>query len=139
MQLMLTIGRHGNSSILTTAMDGIICAPRIDAADNNGDDSMPTKNYRDLKEQLAKLQKEAEAARIAEMEAVIAEIREKVAEYGITSEQIFGRQRAGRSKAATPSAPKYRNPKTGETWTGRGRAPGWIKDVKNRDRFLIQE
>ncbi|WP_261514037.1 H-NS histone family protein [Burkholderia multivorans] len=100
---------------------------------------MPTKNYRDLKEQLAKLQKEAEAARIAEMEAVIAEIREKAAEYGITSEQIFGRQRAGRSKAATPSAPKYRNPKTGETWTGRGRAPGWIKDVKNRDRFLIQE
>ncbi|RBB35975.1 hypothetical protein DPV79_26880 [Burkholderia reimsis] len=28
-------------------------------------------------------------------------------------------------------------PKTGETWSGRGRAPLWIHDAKNRDRFLI--
>lgn len=34
-------------------------------------------------------------------------------------------------------APKYRNPKTGETWSGMGRAPVWIRDAKNRDRFLI--
>ncbi|CAG9235898.1 hypothetical protein PSP6_690095 [Paraburkholderia tropica] len=33
--------------------------------------------------------------------------------------------------------PKYRNPKTGETWSGMGRAPVWIRDAKNRDRFLI--
>ncbi|WP_042549613.1 H-NS family nucleoid-associated regulatory protein, partial [Ralstonia solanacearum] len=26
-------------------------------------------------------------------------------------------------------------PKTGATWTGRGRAPAWIG--KNRDKFLI--
>nr|WP_321968421.1 H-NS histone family protein [Burkholderia cepacia] len=37
------------------------------------------------------------------------------------------------------SAAKYRDPKTGATWSGRGRAPAWIKDAKNRDRFLIQE
>ncbi|MGF6996931.1 H-NS family nucleoid-associated regulatory protein [Paraburkholderia sp. GAS32] len=33
--------------------------------------------------------------------------------------------------------PKYQNPKTGETWTGMGRSPLWIRDAKNRDRFLI--
>ncbi|MBR8256809.1 H-NS histone family protein [Burkholderia ambifaria] len=36
-----------------------------------------------------------------------------------------------------PAEPKYQNPKTGETWSGRGRAPLWIRDAKNRDRFLI--
>ncbi|ALL68284.1 DNA-binding protein H-NS [Paraburkholderia caribensis MBA4] len=34
-------------------------------------------------------------------------------------------------------SPKYRDPKTGATWTGMGRAPAWIKDAKNRDTFLI--
>lgn len=100
---------------------------------------MATKNYKDLKEQLAKLEAETEAARIAELEAVVADIREKVAEYGITAEVIFGRQRASKRKASAPVAAKYHNPKTGETWSGRGRAPAWIKEAKNRDRFLIAE
>ena len=95
---------------------------------------MATKNYKDLKDQLAKLQEETEAARIAELQAVVADIRVKVAEYGITVEQIFGRQRASKGKTV---AAKYQNPKTGETWSGRGRAPAWIKDAKNRDRFLV--
>ncbi|MFT0171468.1 H-NS family nucleoid-associated regulatory protein [Paraburkholderia mimosarum] len=30
--------------------------------------------------------------------------------------------------------PRYCDPKTGATWSGRGRAPDWIKDVKKRDR-----
>ncbi len=33
--------------------------------------------------------------------------------------------------------PKYQDPKTGATWTGRGRAPAWLG--KNRDKFLIAE
>ncbi|WP_175691773.1 H-NS histone family protein [Burkholderia anthina] len=101
---------------------------------------MATKNYKDLKEQLAKLEAETEAARVAELEAVLADIREKVTEYGITPDQVFGRKRAnsGKKAAAPTTAAKYQNPKTGETWSGRGRAPAWIKDAKNRDRFLIQ-
>lgn len=95
-------------------------------------------NYKALKAQLDALQKRTEAARVAEIKAVIAQIRALVAEYGITEDQIFGRKRA---KAAANSAavvePKYQNPKTGETWSGRGRAPLWIRDAKNRDRFLI--
>jgi DNA-binding protein H-NS len=32
---------------------------------------------------------------------------------------------------------KYRSAETGETWTGRGRAPLWLAG-KNKDDFLIK-
>jgi DNA-binding protein H-NS len=32
---------------------------------------------------------------------------------------------------------KYRNEATGETWTGRGRAPKWLEG-KNKDDYLIK-
>jgi hypothetical protein len=34
---------------------------------------------------------------------------------------------------------KYRDPKTGAEWTGHGRAPAWIKGVKDRTKFLIAD
>ena len=42
---------------------------------------------------------------------------------------------AGKSKGKLP--PKYMNPKTGETWSGHARAPGWIAGVKDRTKFLL--
>ncbi|WP_375508490.1 H-NS family nucleoid-associated regulatory protein, partial [uncultured Caballeronia sp.] len=32
---------------------------------------------------------------------------------------------------------KYRDPKTGATWSGWARPPAWIKDVKDRTKYLI--
>ncbi|MBN3790051.1 H-NS histone family protein [Burkholderia sp. Ac-20353] len=99
---------------------------------------MANTDYKALKAQLEALHEKTEAARIAELEAVVADIRAKVAEYGIAAEQIFGRQRVAKGKkVGAHVAAKYQNPKTGETWSGRGRAPAWIKDVKDRSRFLI--
>ncbi|ABB05646.1 H-NS family nucleoid-associated regulatory protein [Burkholderia lata] len=93
--------------------------------------------YKELKAKMDALAEQTEAARVAEFQAVVEEIRAKVAEYGVTEKDIFGKQR-GRSAKAVVDA-KYRDPKTGATWSGRGRAPAWIKDAKNRDRFQIQE
>lgn len=99
---------------------------------------MANSDYKTLKAQLDALQEKTEAARVAELEALVADMRAKVAEYGITAEQIFGRQRVAKGKKVGGHvAAKYQNPKTGETWSGRGRAPAWIKDVKDRTRFLI--
>ncbi|MCG5076252.1 H-NS family nucleoid-associated regulatory protein [Paraburkholderia tagetis] len=36
-------------------------------------------------------------------------------------------------------APKYKDPKTGATWSGRGRAPAWLASVRDRSKFLIAE
>jgi DNA-binding protein H-NS len=93
-------------------------------------------SYKQLTQQLEKLHKEMEVAREREVADAIADIREKITEYGITAEELgFSSKRPAVRKQPLP--PKYRNPKTGETWSGRGRAPGWLTG-KNRDRFLIE-
>ncbi len=93
--------------------------------------------YYELKAQLAELARQAEQAKALEVHAVIDEIRAKVAEYGLTEKDIFGRRRRAKAKKALVGMPKYRNPKTGAEWTGHGRAPAWIKAAKDRTLFLI--
>ncbi|HDR9053167.1 TPA: H-NS histone family protein [Burkholderia vietnamiensis] len=87
---------------------------------------------------MEKLTVETEAARIAEVKAVIADIRAKAAEYGLTAEEIFPSKKVRATKATGVMPPKYQDPKTGAAWSGKGRAPAWIRDVKNRDRLLIR-
>ena len=48
---------------------------------------------------------------------------------------MAGKKKSGPVRA--PLAPKYRNPETGETWSGRGKAPRWI-DPANKEKFLIK-
>lgn len=94
--------------------------------------------FRELKAQMAELEAQAAAVRAAEFEEVLADIRATVADYGFTERDIFGARRGRPRKAAAGASPaKYQDPKTGATWSGRGRAPAWIKGAKNRDRFLI--
>jgi DNA-binding protein H-NS len=95
---------------------------------------MPT--YKQLTEQLAKVQAQMAAARHKEVAATIAEIKEKIAEYGITPEELGFSSKRSTSRKTGGLPPKYRDPKTGATWSGRGRAPAWLG--KRRERFLIQ-
>ncbi|SEJ91799.1 H-NS family nucleoid-associated regulatory protein [Paraburkholderia diazotrophica] len=44
--------------------------------------------------------------------------------------------KAGNS-AKGVQAPKYHDPKSGATWSGRGRAPAWLAGAKDRSKFLI--
>jgi len=103
---------------------------------------------------IAKLQKQA--ATIAEKQSSVglARIRDLMHKHGLTIADIesFVGKRRGRKPAATEAksatkaprasvhhvAPKYADPKTGATWSGRGLAPLWIRDVKDRSKFLIE-
>ncbi|BBU33407.1 H-NS histone (plasmid) [Burkholderia sp. THE68] len=68
--------------------------------------------------------------------------------HGLTAEDVglasAQRGRPAKKKAlwvvkkTAAVAAKYRDPKTGTTWSGRGREPFWIKG-KKRDRFLIAD
>jgi len=96
-------------------------------------------SYKQLTAQLEKLHKEVAAAREKEIADAILDIKAKIAEYDITPEELgFSSRRANGARKRPPLPARYRNPKTGETWSGRGRAPGWLAG-KNRDRFLIKE
>lgn len=90
--------------------------------------------YKELMAKKAALDEQIEAARKAEVEQVIQQIRQTMQDYDLTVEDLGGK-RARKAYSKTPVAPKYQDPKTGATWSGRGRAPAWIG--KNRDRFLI--
>ncbi|MGF6480947.1 hypothetical protein QFZ91_003110 [Paraburkholderia sp. JPY419] len=56
--------------------------------------------YADLKAQIAKLQAQAEEARRTEIDNVVADIRQKIAEYGLTAQDLGFR---GRRQARPPA------------------------------------
>jgi DNA-binding protein H-NS len=96
-------------------------------------------SYKQLTAQLERLHKEVAAAREKEIALAIADIKQKVAEYDLTAEELgFTSASKPRRRSASASVAKYRNPKTGETWSGRGRSPAWLAG-KNRERFLIED
>ncbi|CAB3738688.1 MULTISPECIES: H-NS histone family protein [Paraburkholderia] len=94
--------------------------------------------YADLKAQIAKLQAQADEARRTEVDNVVADIRQKIAEYGLTAQDLGFAVAAkrGRPPKKAPLPAKYQDPKSGNTWSGRGKPPKWIVG-KNRERFLI--
>jgi DNA-binding protein H-NS len=92
--------------------------------------------YKQLTVQLEKLQKEVAVAQQKEIAAAIEDIKRKIVEYDLSAEELGFSAKRGRPVKKAPLPPKYRNPKTGETWSGRGRPPGWLVG-RNKERFLI--
>ena len=95
---------------------------------------MPT--YRELKAEIQRLQAEAEQARLAEKAAVLDTIRAMIIEYRLLPPDLGFTTEARTGNA--PGAAKYRDPATGATWSGRGRAPAWLAGT-DRSRFEIKE
>ena len=83
-------------------------------------------------EELQATQKEVEAAikgyekkRKAE---ALAAAREAARAHGFSLEELMGGK--GPAKSTTKGVAKYANPADpSQTWTGRGRQPGWVKDA----------
>lgn len=119
-----------------------------------------TRSLQQIQKQIAELQREAETIRHREKSGVIDRIREAIAHYALSAEELFGldgakatRKRAGKglakaakkakapAKAKKPVAAKYRDA-DGNTWSGRGRQPRWLaaalKDGKKLEDFAIK-
>jgi DNA-binding protein H-NS len=98
---------------------------------------MPT-SYKELLAQRESLEQAIAQARQNEISAAVAKVRELVSEFGLTAQDVFpGRSaKSASTKAVSKVAAKYRDPATGQTWTGRGKAPKWI-DGKDRAPFVI--
>ena len=93
--------------------------------------------YQELLKQQAALSVQIEEARKREIADAVSRARQIVAEYGLTEKDVFpAGRRSPVTRATGKVAPKYRDPATGQTWTGRGKPPKWIAG-KNRERYLI--
>lgn len=81
----------------------------------------------DLLAQKAALEKQIADAQREERGAAIAKVKSLMAEYGLTLADLSTRGPAAPRKAMGKVAPKYRNPATGDTWSGRGLKPNWLR------------
>ena len=89
--------------------------------------------YQELLKQQAALSVQIEEARKREIADAVNRARQIVAEYGLTEKDVFpAGRRSPVTRATSKVAPKYRDPATGQTWTGRGKPPKWIE---GRDRL----
>jgi len=87
-----------------------------------------------LEKQIADFQKEQRADAISKVKALMTE-------YGLTLADIGNAKAAPPSAAAKKSpgkkvAAKYRNPATGDTWSGRGLKPKWLTAALAAGRSL---
>lgn len=90
--------------------------------------------YKELLARKQALDAEIEQARRAEAEAALANVRETIAAFGFTPDDLFGTRR--KSRGASSNAPRFRHPETGETWGGRGPRPRWLKG-KDPEQFRV--
>ncbi|SAL60908.1 histone family protein nucleoid-structuring protein H-NS [Caballeronia peredens] len=88
------------------------------------------------------LQAKAEALVAKQSESVLKKIHALMSQHNLTISDVENysgaRKKAGRSKPARKqSVVAYQDPKTGATWSGRGRAPAWIAKAKDRSKFAV--
>lgn len=122
------------------------------------------KSYKNILSEIQRLQTLAAKRRRKEVGAVIADIRQKMADYGITLDELqkpartraaggktagvkkgrpAGKKTAKSKGLAKRSVPaKYRDPQTGAQWSGRGLTPRWLAEKEKagaqREEFLIK-
>lgn len=93
-----------------------------------------------------------EEKREAGKQELLRDIRERAEALGLSVDTLLGRSetrprgrpkpgqaRKGATRGPVPA--KFRNPETGDTWSGRGRAPRWLTaaeaEARTRDEFAM--
>jgi DNA-binding protein H-NS len=86
-------------------------------------------SLQDLLAKRAALEQEIEATQKRERQDAISKVKSLMSEYGLTVADLSSKAAAGKAGVTKGSkvAPKYRNAATGDTWSGRGLQPKWLK------------
>ncbi len=86
-----------------------------------------------LKELLARkaeIEKQIDDAARNERAEAIAKVKTLMAEHGLSVADLSARGSARSARGGgNKVAAKYRNAATGQTWSGRGLRPNWLKDA----------
>lgn len=88
-------------------------------------------SLKELIEQKEALERQIEEAKRTNREEGLAKLKEVMAEYGLTVDDLNDTPREGRKstkgKSTGKVAAKYKDPETGSTWSGRGLKPKWLQ------------
>lgn len=93
------------------------------------------KSYQDYQKEIAELQKKAEEARRAELTGAIAQIKSLMAQFNLSVKDLKLKDGKVSRAPGKAVAAKYRDPITGETWSGRGRSPAWVIKAKAENKL----
>ncbi|XVJ69121.1 MAG: H-NS histone family protein [Rhizobacter sp.] len=82
-----------------------------------------------LLDQKAALEKQIEATRKEARADAIARVKALMSEFGLTAADLGGRSgvKTGSATKGGKVAAKFHNPATGDSWSGRGLQPKWLK------------
>ena len=87
-------------------------------------------SLQDLLAKRAALEQEIEATQKRERQDAISKVKSLMSEHGLSVADLSSKSTGGAKAGATKGskvAPKYRNAATGDTWSGRGLQPKWLK------------
>ena len=84
-------------------------------------------SLQDLLDRKAALEREIETTRRQEKTEAIAKVKALMSQYGLTPADLSPKGAAKTGGKGSKVAVKYRNKATGDTWSGRGLQPKWLK------------
>ncbi len=107
----------------------------------------------DLEKVIVAAERQREASRESGKKELVEEFKAKAEALGLSLAELVGGSvqpsrtpaKPSKPQKGAPAAPlpaKYRNPETGQTWSGRGRMPKWLalaeEAGRSRDGFLAK-
>jgi len=95
--------------------------------------------YEEIQAKIEELKAQAEQVKAEEKAQSIAMAKTMISAYGITSRDLgldkMVKAKSG-PKVGNKVSPKYRDPASGATWSGRGKTPRWINGA-DRSQYAI--
>jgi len=95
--------------------------------------------YEEIQSKIEELQAQAEIVKREEKQQAIDMARTMISAYGITARDL-GLDKTVKTKTGPKPgnkvSPKYRDPASGATWSGRGKTPRWINGA-DRSQYAI--
>jgi DNA-binding protein H-NS len=82
----------------------------------------------ELLAQKASIEQQIADAQRAERSGAVAQVRALMAEHGLSLADLSTKA-ATTKRTGSKVAPKYRDAATGDTWSGRGLQPKWLKQA----------
>lgn len=90
----------------------------------------------ELMAQKEALEKRIADARRTERAEAIQQIKTLMDQYGLTAADLNARADAARTRKGSKVPAKYRDPASGNSWSGRGLQPKWLKAALANGRQL---